>query len=915
VAISNPNNYQGQSVKLTATLNGCYVTHWINKGTGEIVEASRLDETHGKNPWTLTVTERATYEPVLADAWVTVSSNNTNRGVATISNPNNHDGDVVTMTALSKNGNYYDVAWYKNGQLVSSDNPYTITVTERAEYVAHFDTQSSAPASGYYRFRSANPATSSHVISLEDNLFNMQTIIGSVSTFTEDAGISRAQTQLAQDIKMRSVSQSYTMPSTVIYLKPNGSQFNFIVQGTHIKQLSTGSFYGSNAGEVKTDGAYVDMSSANQAYTIGMTISAKHVNTGASDVLGPIYYTDNNGALIVIKNQDYRSAWYLEPISLDNNYFAAQPDAQISVNGKYYTTLRTSFPCQIPTGASMKVYHVTGVPTTSGEMATMVAYQPGDVVPAGMPVIIESTSTSPEDNKLMPVNDPENYISTNTSYTVSTALYNNYGAHRHDFGRQSSYNSSGVDRVPMSGDQVGYFKLNPDYSDYVSNTTPYYELSVNENGVVGFWKQVAQGTYSNKTFPKLDGNTAYSLIQCALFEDVTTTITLDKTEAYVGENILATISSVAEGANIQYSLDGGETWTPYGSPFNLPNTSAGTFTIMAKATKGYSESVIASANYTFNSAYQSITLAGLVNQNPSDTKYSITDLTAVCILDEPGLIICKDDNGYANKDVQSNEEWIDYMRTVSGLIPSTTEYDQSNWIVLQLPDGQELTADQMLAVNNHQLTNVKGVLLNKENPTFQLDVIPTGCGDEVQSSLNTYIAASFGGTQESPVNQNTYFFVQPKPMELANIEWAYWDGSKFTTPPMLVGDNGQTWNLANLQGEFGYNREFLNLSLQEGVVYQMPNALIRVLNTSKYPNRADSQSKQYEVSPTSLTMEGSYVDGVITDVMQLGAQREVAGVEYYNLAGIRSTQPWQGINIVVTRYTDGTTSTTKRIKR
>lgn len=309
-----------------------------------------------------------------------------------------------------------------------------------------------------------------------------------------------------------------------------------------------------------------------------------------------------------------------------------------------------------------------------------------------------------------------------------------------------------------------------------------------------------------------------------------------------------------------------------------------------------------------------VKLAELVSMEPSRARYRITDLTAVQILDERGLIICKDDNGYANEDVLSDDEWIDYMRTVSGLVPSTTVYDQSNWIVLQLPEGKQLTTDQMLAINNHHLTDVKGVLLNKENPTFQLDVVPTGSGDEVQSTLNTYIAASFGGTQESPVNHNTYFFVQPKPMELANIEWAYWDGSKFTAPPRFVGDDGQNWNLANLHGEFGFNNEFLTADLVQGNVYQMPNALIRVLNSSKYPNRADSQSKQYEVSPTSLTMEGSYINGVITGVTPLNGTRQVAGVEYYNLAGMRSDRPWQGVNIIVTRYTDGTMQTAKAVQ-
>ena len=44
------------------------------------------------------------------------------------------------------------------------------------------------------------------------------------------------------------------------------------------------------------------------------------------------------------------------------------------------------------------------------------------------------------------------------------------------------------------------------------------------------------------------------------------------------------------------------------------------------------------------------------------------------------------------------------------------------------------------------------------------------------------------------------------------------------------------------------------------------------------------------------------------------ADKTVAGVKYYNLTGVESSRPFNGINVVVTTYTDGTTSTTKVVK-
>jgi len=49
----------------------------------------------------------------------------------------------------------------------------------------------------------------------------------------------------------------------------------------------------------------------------------------------------------------------------------------------------------------------------------------------------------------------------------------------------------------------------------------------------------------------------------------------------------------------------------------------------------------------------------------------------------------------------------------------------------------------------------------------------------------------------------------------------------------------------------------------------------------------------------------------VTDV---NTSKQVAGVKYYNLAGVEGTKPFDGVNVVVTTYTDGTNATTKVIK-
>ena len=54
---------------------------------------------------------------------------------------------------------------------------------------------------------------------------------------------------------------------------------------------------------------------------------------------------------------------------------------------------------------------------------------------------------------------------------------------------------------------------------------------------------------------------------------------------------------------------------------------------------------------------------------------------------------------------------------------------------------------------------------------------------------------------------------------------------------------------------------------------------------------------------------GSSIDYVSLD------NKEVVKVEYFNIAGMCNLQPWNGVNIKVTTYHDGSTSTEKVIVR
>lgn len=76
------------------------------------------------------------------------------------------------------------------------------------------------------------------------------------------------------------------------------------------------------------------------------------------------------------------------------------------------------------------------------------------------------------------------------------------------------------------------------------------------------------------------------------------------------------------------------------------------------------------------------------------------------------------------------------------------------------------------------------------------------------------------------------------------------------------------------------------------------------------PKSVDNNSKFYIAE---YTVPFTITGGIATGIESVQA-RQVAGVKYYNVAGVESDRPFKGVNIVVTRYSDGSMSTTKIVK-
>lgn len=77
--------------------------------------------------------------------------------------------------------------------------------------------------------------------------------------------------------------------------------------------------------------------------------------------------------------------------------------------------------------------------------------------------------------------------------------------------------------------------------------------------------------------------------------------------------------------------------------------------------------------------------------------------------------------------------------------------------------------------------------------------------------------------------------------------------------------------------------------------------------TDGHASNANGVDPDFQKKTFKVTATASAVKDVTT-------AKEVAGVKYYNIAGVESAQPFDGINVVVTTYTDGSKTTTKVVK-
>ena len=189
-------------------------------------------------------------------------------------------------------------------------------------------------------------------------------------------------------------------------------------------------------------------------------------------------------------------------------------------------------------------------------------------------------------------------------------------------------------------------------------------------------------------------------------------------------------------------------------------------------------------------------------------------------------------------------------------------------------------------------------------------------------------------------HKNSMFFVRAKVCEVAHV-WGVWRGDDvFDVYEKVDPETGKEYNKYESVGAFHvqgweYNRltpspayygkpEGEN-ALQENVAYEFHIAIL-------VPEAGHVEKKMPSRAPVAMgndpaMMDGDYLYYVypldlegqdsVTDIPELTNSingKTVQSVRYYNIMGQEGKEPFSGVNIVVTRYTDGTTSTAKVLR-
>lgn len=359
------------------------------------------------------------------------------------------------------------------------------------------------------------------------------------------------------------------------------------------------------------------------------------------------------------------------------------------------------------------------------------------------------------------------------------------------------------------------------------------------------------------------------------------------------------------------------TETAYLNVYNTNNTFR---TYQSGATSPvYFAQKVAGAGYadftTIVKAAEVTTLANLAVNGAEGTAYQVDDEMVVAKKFQKGgknYIVVKD----AAKAVRNSSAPVagDKFFNING--NKQEEYAQNNWMLVSLPVELYNQVNEKSTV-----TSITGSLTEKFNVAMTAtNVVFENATNDF--APNTYCAINFMGESSvkgtNPAYTSSYYFATPKANEYANVVWAVYNGTDgaFYLPTHQGVANAQEFKAA-FKVDYSLN-SVATPELVNGNVYSF-EALVKEVAVATTDAKSAPRKVAYDSTVTPSTKFVVYpldldADRVATGVNDVNCAKEVKGVSYFNMMGVESAQPFDGVNIMVTTYTDGTQSAAKVLR-
>ena len=244
------------------------------------------------------------------------------------------------------------------------------------------------------------------------------------------------------------------------------------------------------------------------------------------------------------------------------------------------------------------------------------------------------------------------------------------------------------------------------------------------------------------------------------------------------------------------------------------------------------------------------------------------------------------------------------------------KYAQNNWMLVSLPVELYNQLNEKSTV-----TSITGSLTEKFNVAMEATKVVFENATN-NFAPNTYCPINFMGESSvkgtNPAYTSSYYFATPKANEYANVVWAVYndtDGA-FYLPVHQGSANAQEFKAA-FKVDYSLN-SVATPELVDGDMYSF-EALVKEVAVATTDAKSAPRKTAYDSTVAPSTKFVVYpldldANKVATGVNDVNSAKEVKGVSYFNMMGVESAQPFDGVNIMVTTYTDGTSSAAKVLR-